>query len=192
MSEFGQVVLVGLSDLLDDPVHSDILLSGVQSMSWRTGWQHIHRITFYALIMFIGFVVTWLVLLAMVRSGDDNQPTLVTEVEVHNLEARWGLDLLAVPAVAAAMVVLRRNRREIVDVAIALGIALVIAIGLAFFPSAVMGGHIRQPFSGLHFYTGSYIGDALAYTAAVVVTLLIVNRLAARMTTMNDDPRMTP
>lgn len=161
-------------------------------MSRRKGWQHVQRVTSYVLLMFIGFVINWLVLLARVRSGYDNRPPLVTEVEVHSLQARWGLDLITVPVIAAVIVLVRRNRRQIVDLAIALAIGLAIAIGLAYFPSAVMGGHIRWPFSGSYFDTTGYIDDALAYTAVVVVILLILNRLAARIATTTDHTPMTP
>lgn len=80
---------------------------------------HQRRITFYVLLLFAGFVISWLVLLAKIRS-DDNRPTLVTEVEIHSLQARWGMDLLVVPIVAAAIALMRRKRHVIGDVVIAI------------------------------------------------------------------------
>jgi hypothetical protein len=146
-----------------------------------TRWLHVRRITGYVLLMFTAFVISWLVLLAMVRSSsDNNRPTLITNVEVHSLDALWGVDLLTVPIIAAAIAVLRRSRRMVGEIAIALVIGLAIAIGMAYFPSAVMGGHIRWPFRSTHVDTSGYIDLALTYAVSVGVILLIVSRVAAR------------
>lgn len=141
-------------------------------------WQHVRRVTLYVLLMFAAFVVSWLVLLVKVRSDGDNRPPLVTEVEIHSLQARWGLNLLIVPMVAAVIALVRR-KRDVGDLLIALGIGLAVAIGMAYFPSAVMGGHIRWPLTSRYFDTSGYVDDSLVYAAAVVALLLIVNRIAA-------------
>ena len=148
-------------------------------MTSITRWQHVRRVTLYVLLMFAAFVVSWLVLLVKVRSDGDNRPPLVTEVEIHSLQARWGLNLLIVPIVAAVIALVRRRKREIGDLLIAIGIGLAVAIGMAYFPSAVMGGHIRWPLTSRYFDTSGYIDDSLVYAAAVVAVLLIVNRIAA-------------
>jgi hypothetical protein len=62
-------------------------------------------------------------------------------------------------------------------------IGLAIAIGMAYFPSAVMGGHIRWPFRSTHFDTSGYIDLALTYTVGIEAILLIINRVAARTAT---------
>jgi hypothetical protein len=150
-------------------------------MSAVSRWQHVRRITSYVLLMFVGFVMTWLVLLAKIRSAGDDRPTLVTEVEIHSLQARWGLDLLAVPAIAAVIALVRRSRREIGDVVIGLVVGLAAAVGMAYFPSAAMGGHIQWPLTSGYFDTSGYIDDSLAYAVALIALLVIVNRVAARI-----------
>lgn len=148
-------------------------------MTTASQWPHVKRVTSYVLLMFVGFVIIWLVLLAMVRSTGDNRLQLVTEVEIHSLQARWGLDLLTVPIMAALIALARRSRGEIGDLLIALGIAIAVASGMAYFPSAVMGGHIHWPFAIRYFDTSGYLDDALTYAACVGAVLVIVNRVAA-------------
>jgi len=147
-------------------------------------WQHARRITGYVLVMFSAFVMSWVALLAKVRSGaEDTRPTLVTDVEIHSMQARWGVDLLTVPLIAVVIAAMRRSRRAVGDVVIALFIGLTIAIGMAYFPSAVMGGHIWWPVNSTRFDTNGYIGLSLTYAIVIVAVLLIVNRIAARRLT---------
>jgi hypothetical protein len=142
-------------------------------------WQHVRRITFYVLLMFAGFVIIWLMLLTKVRSEANNRPPLVTEVEVHSLEARWGLNLLAVPIMAVSIAVVRRRRRELSDVAIALIVGLVLAVGMAYFPSAVMGGHVPWPLTTSYFDANGYVDLSLIYALGAAALLLIIQRMAS-------------
>lgn len=142
-------------------------------------WRRVRRITWYVLLMFIGFVIIWLVLLAKVRSAGPNYPQLVTEVEVHSLQVRWGIDVLAVPIIAAAIIVARHRRNEFGDIAIALLVGLSAAVGMAYLPSAVMGGHIPWPLRTTHFDASGYVDSALVYAAVIVVICIVVNRIAA-------------
>ena len=143
-------------------------------MTQPAHWQHVRRIAFYVLLMFAGFVLIWLLLLAKVRSSGDHRPPLVTEVEVHSLQVRWGLDLLAVPMIAAAIGIVRRGRGEAGDVLVALILGVVLAIGMAYFPPAVMGGHVRWPFRSNHFDPSGFTDLSLMYALGVVALLLIV------------------
>lgn len=150
-------------------------------MTWPTHWQHVRRITLYVLLMFTGFVILWLVLLAAVRSGGDNHPRLVTEVEIHSLQARWGVDVLAVPIIATVIMIARRRRREVGDVAIAFLVGLAAVVGMMYLPSAVMGGRVPWPMRTTHYFdTSGYLDTALAYATVVIVICVVLNRIAAR------------
>jgi hypothetical protein len=156
------------------------------------GWRHIRRTTFYTQLMFAGFVMVWLVLLTTVRSDGNNAPPLITDVEIHSLQARWGMDLLAVPVVATVIALLRRQRTEIGDLVIALVIALAVALGMVFFPAAVMGGHIRWPLTTTYFDANGSIDYALTYAVGMSVILFVINRIAAYTSTSAADTRTTP
>jgi hypothetical protein len=155
------------------------VFSWIRTVIAATRWQHVRRITFYVLLMFAGFVIVWLMLITKVRSGVINWPSLVTEVEVHSLEARWGLNILTLPIMAASIAVVRRRRRELGDVTIALIVGLVTAVGMAYFPSAVMGGHIPWPFTTSYFDTNGYIDLSLIYATGAAALLLIIHRMAS-------------
>jgi hypothetical protein len=142
--------------------------------------QHVRRITFYVLLIFGGFLVSRLILSANVRSEGAHQSRLVTEVEIHSLQARWGIDLLAVPIISMAIMVAQRGRRVIGSAAVASLIALLAAGGTVYVPSAVMGGHIGWPLGRAYFFdTSGYVDIALFYSAVVVTICVIVNRIAA-------------
>jgi hypothetical protein len=156
-----------------------------------TRWEHVRRITLYVVLMFGGFVLGWLVLLAKVRSGGNSRPPLVTEVEIHSLQARWGLNLLVVPFIAGAIAIVRRSHREVGDLLIALVVGAVLAIGMAYFPSAVMGGHVLWPFRSTHFDPTGFMDLSLMYAIGVIAILLIVNRITARTATTTEHTRTT-
>lgn len=160
-------------------------------MTQATRSQHVRRITFYVLLMFAAFVLSWLVLLAKMQSRGYNRPVLVTEVEVHSLQARWGVNVLVVPLVAAAIAVVRRRERELLDVVVAFAVGAVLAIGMTYFPSAVMGGHVRWPFRSTHFDPTGFMDLSLTYAVGVIAALLIVNRMAAGKATTTEHTRTT-
>jgi Terpene cyclase DEP1 len=149
-------------------------------MMRTTSWRNARDVTFYVLLFFFGFVVIWLFLVAKVRAEGEKVPRLVTDVEIHRLEARWGLDLFAVPMIAMVTAVLQRKKR-IGHLVLAIGISLGVAIGMAYFPAAIMGGHIRWPVSSTYFDSSGFLDYALTYATGVVVMLFFVNRIAARM-----------
>jgi hypothetical protein len=155
-------------------------------MTPTTPLEHVRRITLYVLLMFAGFVLGWLVLLAKVRSGGDSPALLITEVEIHSLQPRWGLNLLVVPFIAALIAIVRSSHREVGDVLIALAVGAVLAIGMAYFPSAVMGGHVRWPFRSTHFDPSGFMDLSLMYAIGVIAILLIMNRIAARTATTTE------
>ena len=144
-------------------------------------WRHVQRITAYTLLMFGAFVISWVVLMAKARAeiGEVHR-TLVTDVEIHSLQARWGVDLLTVPLIAVVIALVRRRRSALLDVVVALMLGLTIAPGMAYFPSAVMGGHIRWPLVTTWLDTTGYIDLSLTYAIATAAVLFIVNRIAAR------------
>ena len=155
-------------------------------MTPATPREHVRRITLYMLLMFAGFFVSWLVLLAKAQSGGDSGPPLVTEVEIHSLRVQWGLNLLVVPLIAAAIAIVRRSHREVGDVLIALAVSAVLAIGMTYFPSAVMSGHVRWPFRSTHFDPTGFMDLSLTYAIGTIAVLLVVNRIAAGSATTTE------
>jgi hypothetical protein len=72
-------------------------------MTARTRSEHVSRITLYVLLMFSGFVISWLMLLANVRSDSEKRSSFITEFEIHGMQVQWGLNLLSVPIIAAVI-----------------------------------------------------------------------------------------
>jgi hypothetical protein len=148
--------------------------------------QHIQRLTLHLLIVFVAFAATRFVLIEKVRSEPyrDYHRILVTDFAVDGLAARWGLDLLVVPIVAVGIAIMRRW--QIGDVLVAFALALSLAICMAYFPSSVMSGHLRWAR-----ISGDYMVLSFTYAIAIVVALVVVNRVAARIVTA-EGTRTTP
>jgi hypothetical protein len=134
--------------------------------------------------VFAVWAVARVVILGHVRATynyDDRWRAVVTDFEIHTLDPRFGWDLTAVPVLVGVAVLLLHKQSARARVAVFAAttiLATVLALGMALFPSAALGGHVGTP---LRSYVGQSLafaacGTALMFLAGIAVDLILRRR----------------